>query len=73
MTNFNFLDSDDFNDALSEQKVKLFINPGMPNITWDEILEFVNNHKQERVGWKILPSSQAFFRSEEHTSELQSH
>ena len=61
MTNFNYLDSDDFKNALSEQKVKLFINPGMPNITWDEILEFVNNHKQERVGWKILPSSQAFF------------
>ena len=44
MTNFNFLDSDDFNDALSEQKVKLFINPGMPKITWDEILEIGRAH-----------------------------
>lgn len=61
MNNFDFLDNEDFLNALEKQKVKLFVKPGMPLVSWDEILQFVSDHKSERVGYKILPNDFAFF------------
>ena len=58
---FDFLDNEDFLNALEKQKVKLFVKPGMPLVSWDEILQFVSDHKSERVGYKILPNDFAFF------------
>ena len=45
----------------SLSKVHLFIEPYLPAVSWDEILEFINIHKSERVGYKILPNDNAFF------------
>lgn len=61
---FEFLDSQKLNDAVNNKKATLFIKPGMPEVTWQDVLQFVNDYDDKRVGKKMLPSPYAFFHNE---------
>lgn len=59
---FEFLDSKKFNDAYDNKEATLFIKPGMPEITWQEVLQFTNDHQNKKVN--KLRSPYAFFHNE---------
>jgi len=50
-----------FIKSSDENKVILFNSADLPKVSWTEILEFVNKHKDERVGQNIVPNVHAFF------------
>lgn len=57
----DFIYSQEFKDALEKSTPTLFINPGMPEVSWEEILNFINKNYKERLGWEKLPSKFAMF------------
>lgn len=58
------LDSERFLDAYNNKKAALFTNVKMPEVTWEDVLQFVNDYEDKRTGKKILPSPHAFFHDE---------
>ena len=61
---FDFLDSPRLKDAIENKKHALFINPGLPDVSWQDVLQFTNDYPEKRRGKKILPSPYAFFYDE---------
>lgn len=64
MPNFDFLDSEQFIYAYNNKIATFFPNMDMPEITWDNVLEFINKHPEKRIGKKLLTSPYAFFHDE---------
>jgi cupin superfamily acireductone dioxygenase involved in methionine salvage len=61
---FEFLNSPKFVNAINSKQATLFINPGLPEVTWQEVLQFVNDYEDKRTGKTLLPSPYAFFHNE---------
>jgi len=61
---FEFLDSEKLNNAYLNKKATLFIKPGMPDVTWQDVLQFTNDYENKRIGKKLLPNPYAFFHNE---------
>ena len=60
MNYINFLKSKNFINAYKDSQACLFTNIDMPDVSWDEVLNFVNTYKLERIGKDIVPSPHAF-------------
>ena len=61
---FNFLDQDNFLNAYNNKVATLFPKISMPEVTWDEVLQFVNDYENKKTGKKILPNPYALFYDE---------
>lgn len=61
---FNFLDQDNFLNAYNNKIATLFPKISMPEVTWDEVLQFVNDYEHKKTGKKILPNPYALFYDE---------
>jgi cupin superfamily acireductone dioxygenase involved in methionine salvage len=61
---FSFLDEEPFLAAVRNRKATLFLGMDMPEVTWDEVLQFVNDYDEKRRGKKLLSSPYAFFHDE---------
>ena len=61
---FEFLDSPEFINAVDSKQATLFINPGLPEVKWQDVLQFVNDYEVKRTGKNLLPSPFAFFHDE---------
>lgn len=61
MNYIEFLDSKELLNSYNNKVVKLFNNVTMPNICWDEVLNFVALNRSKRVGKNMITSDYGFF------------
>ena len=54
----------EFLSAFNNNKATFFPNVRMPEITWDDVLQFTNDYPEKRVGKRLLTSPHAFFHDE---------
>lgn len=64
MNRFDFLDNYPFISAYNNKQALFMPNMNMPEITWDDVLQFTNDYPEKRVGKKLLSSPYAFFHDE---------
>jgi cupin superfamily acireductone dioxygenase involved in methionine salvage len=62
--NFDFLDSEKFKNAYNKQITTFFPQMPMPEVTWDDVLQFTNDNDEKRTGKKMLSSQYSFFHNE---------
>ena len=62
--NFDFLDGNKFRNAVNNKQAAIFLNMPLPEITWESVLQFVNDHPEKRTGKKKIVSEHAFFHDE---------